>query len=190
MPSWRSCHRKVLALSGWDGCIWSCRPGPHPFSLMVYQARYFTPKEVSDRVTLSLSLLLFVIVVDLLQSILNKDKNQGLLRLPIQQWCGQDFLIVQYWDDTILIMEACQKQLFFLKAILNSFAVSIGLKVNYHKSNIYPVNVSALKIEVLSKSLECSIGTFPFTYLGLPMRGWSTDWIQHHYSYHMLGSYI
>jgi hypothetical protein len=72
-------------------------------------------------------------------------------------------------------MEACQKQLFFLKAILNSFTVSIGLKVNYHKSNIYPVNVFALKMEVLSKSLECFIGTFPLTYLGLPMRGWSTD---------------
>jgi hypothetical protein len=44
----------------------------------------------------------------------------------------------QYADDTILVMEACPKQIFFLKAMLNSFVESTGLHVNYHKSNIYP----------------------------------------------------
>jgi hypothetical protein len=66
-----------------------------------------------------LSLLLFVIANDLLQSILNKAKDQELLQLQIQQRCGQDFPVVQYVDDTILIMEVCPKQMFFLKAILN-----------------------------------------------------------------------
>jgi hypothetical protein len=42
-------------------------------------------------------------------------------------------------------LEACPKQLFFLKAILNSFASATGLKVNYNKSNMFPINVPLKK---------------------------------------------
>jgi hypothetical protein len=69
-----------------------------------------------------LSPLLFVLAADLLQSIINKARQQGLLQLPLTENCGQDFPIVQYADDTLLILEACPRQLFFLRAVLNSFA--------------------------------------------------------------------
>lgn len=57
---------------------------------------------------------LFVLVADLLQDIVNKAKDLGLLRLPLANRCGQDFQIIQYADDTILIMEVCPRHLFFL----------------------------------------------------------------------------
>lgn len=57
--------------------------------------------------TRPLSPLLFVLAADLLRSILNKAKDQGLLNLPIQGRGGQNFPIVHYADDTLLIMEAC-----------------------------------------------------------------------------------
>jgi hypothetical protein len=60
-----------------------------------------------------LSPLLFVLAADLLQSIINKARQQNLLKLPLAANCGQDFPIVQYADDTLLIMEACPRQLFF-----------------------------------------------------------------------------
>lgn len=82
--------------------------------------------------------LLFVLVANLLQAIINKVKTLGLLNLPLPHMGDQDFPIIQYENDMILVMEACPKQLFFLKAILNSFVESTGLHVNYHKSNIYP----------------------------------------------------
>jgi hypothetical protein len=56
-----------------------------------------------------LSPLLFVLAVDLLQSIINKAKYMGLLTLLIQQGCGQDFPIIQYADDTIMVLQACPK---------------------------------------------------------------------------------
>jgi hypothetical protein len=99
-----------------------------------------------------LSPLLFVLVADPFQSIVNKAKDLGILKLPIQQGCGQDFPIIQYADNTIMVLEACQKQIFFLKAVLNSFAESTGLCVNYHKSNIYPINVPAQKMEILART--------------------------------------
>jgi hypothetical protein len=116
-----------------------------------------------------LSPLLFVLAADLLQSIINKARMRNLLKLPLPDIGEQDFPIIQYADDTLLILEACPKQLFSLKAILNSFASSTGLKVNYNKSNMFPINVSLDKMVILSRTFNCQIGEMPFTYLGLPL---------------------
>jgi hypothetical protein len=62
-----------------------------------------------------LSHLLFVLVADLLQTIINKAKDLGILRLPIQMGYTTDFLIIQYADDNLLIMESCPIQLVALK---------------------------------------------------------------------------
>jgi hypothetical protein len=125
-----------------------------------------------------LSPLLFVLAADLLQSIINKARHLNLLQLPLPDSCEQDFHIVQYADDTLLIMEAYPKQLFFLKAILNSFATSTGLRVNYNKSSMYLINVNPGKMEILSRTFNCQIGSMPFTYLGLPL-GLSKPRLQH-----------
>jgi hypothetical protein len=116
-----------------------------------------------------LSPLLFVLAADLLQSIINKVRQHGLLQLPLTENCGQDFPIVQYADDTLLILEACPRQLFFLREVLNSFATSTGLKVNYRKSSMYPINVCPARLEILARTLNCQTGSMPFTYLGVPL---------------------
>jgi len=56
-----------------------------------------------------------------------------------------------------------------LKTILQSFADSTGLCVNYAKSMMVPINVDDSKMSSLAQSLGCSIGSLPFTYLGLPL---------------------
>jgi hypothetical protein len=66
-------------------------------------------------------------------------------------------------------MEACPLQLFAPKALLNSFADSTGLRVNYSKSSIYPINVSQERLYHLAATFQCKSGSLPFTYLGLPM---------------------
>lgn len=54
-----------------------------------------------------LSPLVFVLAADLLQTIVNREKDLGNFNLPIPQRAGADFPIIQYADDTLLIMEAC-----------------------------------------------------------------------------------
>jgi hypothetical protein len=93
----------------------------------------------------------------------------GLLRLPIDLGHIDDFLIVEYADDTLLIMEACPQQLLVLKSILNTFADSTGLKVNYSKSSMFPINISTERLNHLASTFQCRVGEFPFTYLGLPL---------------------
>jgi hypothetical protein len=73
---------------------------------------------------------------------LNKAKDEGVLKLQIMLGYTEDFPIIQYVDDTLLIMEACPRQLIVLIAILNTFSYSTSLKVNYSKSNMFPINVS------------------------------------------------
>ena len=64
-----------------------------------------------------LSPLLYVLAADLLQSALNVAKNNGLLSLPIPLNHSQDFPILQYADDTLIIMEAKLNQLAALQDI-------------------------------------------------------------------------
>ena len=64
-----------------------------------------------------LSPTLFVLGADLLQSVVNDLLQQGLLRLPIEVG-DLDFPIIQYADDTLLIMEADAAQLEVLKKAL------------------------------------------------------------------------
>lgn len=78
-----------------------------------------------------LSPLIFVLVVDLLQSIVNKAYQQGLSNLPIPNRDVNHFPIIQYADDTLLIMQAEAKQIFYLKTLLQSFATSTGLKLTF-----------------------------------------------------------
>jgi hypothetical protein len=77
--------------------------------------------------------------------------------------------MVQYADDTIIVMQGDEQQLLILKDILQKIAISSGLKVNYHKSCLVPINVDAQKTELLAASFGCIVGSFPFTYLGLPL---------------------
>jgi hypothetical protein len=113
--------------------------------------------------------LLFVLAADFLQTLLNKVKDLNMLNLPIPLEYTNDFRIIQYADDTLIIMEGCTKQLVFLKSLLQTFASSSGLKVNYSKSMMVPINVDDQKMQIMSSNFGCSIGAMPFTYLGLPL---------------------
>jgi hypothetical protein len=115
-----------------------------------------------------LSPLLFVLAADLLQSILSKAMDQNLISRPIHCACD-DFPVIQYADDTLIILKADAMQLVSLKALLHTFAESTGLKVNYHKSNMIPINMDTEKLNHFAATINCRTGTFPFTYLGLPL---------------------
>lgn len=82
---------------------------------------------------------------------------------------SQDFPILQYADDTLIIMEGCSNQLNHLKSILHTFAASTGLKVNYAKSMMVPINMTEERCNTLAQVFGCMVGQMPFTYLGLPL---------------------
>jgi hypothetical protein len=88
--------------------------------------------------------------------------------LPLQY--SSDFPVVQYGDDTLIIMQADVHQIIFLKSLLHRFGQATGLKVNYAKSSLIPINISEERVRLFTTALQCQLGTLPFTYLGLPLR--------------------
>jgi len=60
-------------------------------------------------------------------------------------------------------------ELFTLKGLLESFSQSTGLRVNYKKSCLMPLNLSTEKAHQLAGFFGCKLESLPFTYLGLPM---------------------
>uniref|UniRef100_A0A8R7TQK5 Reverse transcriptase domain-containing protein n=1 Tax=Triticum urartu TaxID=4572 RepID=A0A8R7TQK5_TRIUA len=113
--------------------------------------------------------LLFVLAADLLQSILNKAMVSGLISKPLELHPCPDFPVIQYVDDTVLIMPACSVQLKQLKSLLMHFYAYTGLRINVDKYAMISINTPDQKMQLLANNLGCSIGTLPFTYLGLPL---------------------
>jgi hypothetical protein len=110
--------------------------------------------------------LLFVLSADLLQSVLNSARRNNLLNLPLPLPNDDDFLILQYADDTLIFMQGDVNQLLQLKDILHSFAESTGLQVNFDKSFMVPINISEDRFNILANTLGCSKESLSFTYLG------------------------
>ncbi|XP_073359822.1 uncharacterized protein [Aegilops tauschii subsp. strangulata] len=100
---------------------------------------------------------------------INDAFTRGLIHLPFPSNGNMDYLIVQYADDTILLMPACPRQAVIIKNILSDYAQSIGLKINFHKSTLIPINLDQQMTADLATIFGCSIGSMPFTYLGLPL---------------------
>ncbi|XP_071712584.1 uncharacterized protein [Rutidosis leptorrhynchoides] len=76
---------------------------------------------------------------------------------------------LQYADDTIFFGKWDVNNLRSLMNLLKCFELTSGLKVNYHKSNLFGVGVEPHEVEDMARLFGCNIGTFPFTYLGLPI---------------------
>ena len=62
--------------------------------------------------------------------------RNGEISLPIETH-DKNFPIIQYVDDTLLIVPSEDSQLVALKEMLQDFHASTGLKVNSHKSCIF-----------------------------------------------------
>ena len=62
----------------------------------------------------------------------NHSARLGNLTAPIP-FEGYDFSIVQYADDTLIILQACPTQILVLKYLLHTFGQATGLSVNYSK---------------------------------------------------------
>jgi hypothetical protein len=77
--------------------------------------------------------------------------------------------ILQYADDTIIFMENNLEKALNMKLILCIFKELSGLKINFHKSEIFCFS-QAKEVENEYKIIfGCEIGSLPFRYLGIPI---------------------
>jgi hypothetical protein len=115
-----------------------------------------------------LSSLLYVLGSELLQAAVHDLLAQGLIQLPINTY-DPEFPVIQYVDDTLLFLSADGQQVLALKEMLQKFSLSTGLKINYHKLSLLPINVSDDQTKELVDIFGCQVAALPFAYLGLPL---------------------
>lgn len=114
-----------------------------------------------------LSPYLFITVVDILRALIHKAYNHGLLSHPLVD--DRPPVVLQYADDTLILLRGDLNQVNNLKSLLDDFAHATGLVINLHKSTFFPMNLDPKGSSAIVASLGCPISSFPQPYLDLPL---------------------
>jgi len=77
--------------------------------------------------------------------------------------------ILQYADDTIIFMDHDLDQAKNMKLLLTIFEQLSGLKINFHKSEIFCYGKAKEFEDEYIELFGCNTGEYPFRYLGIPM---------------------
>jgi hypothetical protein len=111
-----------------------------------------------------LSPLLFNIVADMLVILIKRAKADGQIERVISHLVDGGLSILQYADDTILFMEHEAQN---LKLILAAFEQLSGLKINFHKSELFCFGEAQDEVNAYTDLFGCGQGQFPMRYLGI-----------------------
>uniref|UniRef100_A0A8R7V5F8 Reverse transcriptase domain-containing protein n=1 Tax=Triticum urartu TaxID=4572 RepID=A0A8R7V5F8_TRIUA len=143
----------------------SLPPAPLPLCLMEFLVDGFSVKMVFANLIRSPPIS--IIIADILQQLIIKANNDGLLFHPL---CPHlPCPVLQYADDTLIIVKASPDATKHLKAILDDFAAATGLQINFSKTTFIPLNVTPGEAATLAADLATDIASFPQTYLDLPL---------------------
>ena len=80
-----------------------------------------------------------------------------------------EIYLQKFEDDPIVFLKPDLKSVLTLKAILISYEVTVGLRVNFHKSTIGGIGVCERDIQRFAVLLNCFTLEMPFVYLGIPL---------------------
>jgi len=79
--------------------------------------------------------------------------------------------LLQFADDTLFFYNPSHHSVLVIKAILRSFELVSGLRVNFHKSTIWSVGISELDKLAYSNCLNSRQMDLPLKYLGMSIGG-------------------
>jgi hypothetical protein len=113
--------------------------------------------------------MLFNLVADMLAVLIERAKNLGCIDGLVPHLVDDGLSILQYADDTILFLEDDLGKAKGLKLVLSAFEMLSGLKINFHKSELFCFGEAKNRTEEYIRLFGCKEGDFPFRYLGIPM---------------------
>ena len=113
-----------------------------------------------------LSPLLFLLVMEGLNALLNLADVKGLLKMLHHKVKERAFLNA---DDVVVFLSPIQQDLTSLKLILEIFAGASGLKTNLSKCMISPIQCDLEATVTFLSLFPGKIDPFPICYLGIPL---------------------
>jgi hypothetical protein len=102
--------------------------------------------------------MLFNIVADMLAILINRTKADGQVEGVIPHLVDGGLSIFQYVDDTILFMEHDLEKAQNLKLILAAFEQLSGLKINFHKSELFCFGEAQDEASLYAELFGCGQG--------------------------------
>ena len=109
-----------------------------------------------------LSPILFNLVADMLAILIDRAKRDGQVGGLIPHLVEGGVSILQYADDTILFLEHNLEKALNMKLILAMFEQLSGLKINFHKSEIYCFGKAKEVQDDYRHIFCCEAGSLPF----------------------------
>ena len=109
-----------------------------------------------------LSPLLFNIVADMLAILVSRARENGQIEGVVPHLIDGGLSILQYADDTIIFLENDMEQAKKLKLLLCAFEELSGLKINFHKSEVFCLGDAKGEVAAYVQLFGCKEGTFPF----------------------------
>ena len=116
-----------------------------------------------------LSPVLFNIVADMLAVLVSRARDNDQIKGVVPHLIDEGLSILQYADDTIIFLENDLEQAKNLKLLLCAFEELSGLKINFHKSELFCLGQAKANVTEYIHLFGCREGSFPFKYLGIPM---------------------
>jgi hypothetical protein len=114
-----------------------------------------------------LSPLIFDVVGDGLALLMKKGQEDGLVKGLVPHLVGGGISILQYADDTILLLEDDLENARNVKYILCLFEQISGLKINFHKSETFCLGEAKERAQRYSEIFTCPTAELPMKYLGM-----------------------
>jgi hypothetical protein len=116
-----------------------------------------------------LSPILFDFMVDSLAAMISKANAAGHVKGVVSHLIPGGVTHLQFADDTLLLIEPSDLGIANLKLLLLSFENMSGLKINLSKSEVVIAGTLDAERARMANLLNCRLGAFPITYLGLPV---------------------
>ena len=98
-----------------------------------------------------LSPYLFLLVADTLQALI---RSANSVRHPIDG--DRPCAVLQYADDTLIVMRGDIADVHELKNILQQFSEATGLRINYNKSTLVPIHMDMDLAAQCAAEIGCS----------------------------------
>jgi hypothetical protein len=117
----------------------------------------------------SLSPLLFNVVVDVFTRMLARDAEVGWVVGLLDQFREGGILALQYADDMMFFSTYDKACLRNLRGVLLLFEAVSGMRINFYKSEIIPMNIEGGEARDIAHMLTCPAGSLLVKYLGVPL---------------------
>jgi hypothetical protein len=105
----------------------------------------------------------------MLAILINRAKEGGQIVGVAPHLVDDGISILQYADDTILFMDDDLDKARNMKLFLCAFEQVSGLKINFHKSELFCFGQAQEVVDHYTDLFGCQEGEFPIKYLGIPI---------------------